>query len=449
MNLRKTSRGFRHGVIGLGTLALLGLTATCGAQNASSYRGPTHHPTITSFSVETPDETLTYPDYLIDLPDEHMTFIPFFDWLRPWEEQQPTYLVFDSSRIVKGGNAGAIVLETTDLVTFTAATDKGYAEQVMSAPVFFTACNPSFDTEFDENYAGPGSVVQDPTRPPGNLIMIYEAENHCPGGVNNPSYYATVGFARSSDGGKTWPAAANGPMGNAARHPILKGPIPEPATAGSPAMGDAIPSAFVDGGYIYVAYVYHAQGLFGDLIRVARARLHDSVREYDNDDHHGSSATPYGQLQFYKWNNGAFSQPGIGGEDSAVVPATGCLGTQMMPSISYNDELGLYMMIFVCNSFPVNGLAAWYYSTATSLELQDWSVPQPILNSKQTVTQPCNLAANPPNGAGFDGFYPSFMSPGAAPGHLRLTGRAFLLSGCDTGSQRAFASRKFKITVER
>jgi hypothetical protein len=91
----------------------------------------------------------------------------------------------------------AVVLETTDLQTFTFAS--GYSSQVMSVPVRFTTCNPTYDSEFDENYAGPGSVVQDPTRPAGNLIMIYEAENHCPGGVWQQPFYATVGFARSSD----------------------------------------------------------------------------------------------------------------------------------------------------------------------------------------------------------------------------------------------------------
>ena len=42
-------------------------------------------------------------------------------------------------------------------------------------------CNAAWANTFDENFAAPGSVVQDPTLPPGNLIMVYEAENHCPG----------------------------------------------------------------------------------------------------------------------------------------------------------------------------------------------------------------------------------------------------------------------------
>ena len=73
----------------------------------------------------------------------------------------------------------------------------------MAPPTAIDQCNPTYQTEFDGNYAAPGSVVQDPTLPPGNLIMLYEAENHCPGGVNQQPFYATVGFARSSDNGKT------------------------------------------------------------------------------------------------------------------------------------------------------------------------------------------------------------------------------------------------------
>ena len=53
----------------------------------------------------------------------------------------------------------------------------------MTAAWSFTTCKATYDPEFDLNYASPGSVVQDPTRPAGNFIMIYEAENHCPGAV--------------------------------------------------------------------------------------------------------------------------------------------------------------------------------------------------------------------------------------------------------------------------
>jgi len=400
------------------------------------------HLRITSFTVDDFDTALTYPSYLLDIPDEHVTFLPF--WARPFPLRGPdadSYLLFASSKVSPNGTGGAVVLQTSDLIHFFSTTLRGYAEQVMAPPLPINVCDGTHNQEFDENYAAPGSVLQDPTLPPGNLIMIYEAENHCPGGVNQHFFYATVGFARSSDGGRTWPAPVNSEFGNAQRHPVLKGAVPEPPSTSSSPLGDAIPSGFVDindrgEAYLYVTYGYHDGHPADQAIRVARAKLGD-VRDPDND--------RGGQLQFYKWYNGAFSQPGIGGLDSGVLPAGGCPGFQQMSEITYNDDLGQYLMVFVCNpSSP--GHAAWYYATATNLELQDWTTPQPIVNSELPVTSPCNT--NDTTGAKFDGFYPSFMSPRAAAGHTRLTGRAFFLNGCDTGLPRAFASRGFKITVE-
>ncbi len=138
-----------------------------------------------------------------------------------------SYLVFASSAVT-GASGGAVVLQTTNLQTFSSATERGYAEQVMTPPVDFRSCNDAYDNEFDENYAAPGSVLQDPTLPPGNLIMIYEAENHCPLGVHNPSFYATVGFTRSRDNGRSWPLPpANQEFGDAERRPIFKDFYPE------------------------------------------------------------------------------------------------------------------------------------------------------------------------------------------------------------------------------
>ena len=139
---------------------------------------------IKSISVG-PDQTLAYPSgpanppYLVDLPDEHTTVIP------PATASSP-YLVFAASKL-SGGTGGAVVLQTTDLKNFDFATALGYNRQVFAPPLPIDQCDTTHITEFDGNYAAPGSVVQDPTLPPGNLIIIYEAENHCPGGVYNPS----------------------------------------------------------------------------------------------------------------------------------------------------------------------------------------------------------------------------------------------------------------------
>src|SRR5512140_2052855 len=176
-----------------------------------------------AFSVG-PDETLSYPGTLTDLADEHTTIVP------P-APGSSAYRFFASSGI-QGASGGTVVLETTDLTNFTFAS--GYAAQVMKPPIAFTSCKSTYDPEFDLNYAAPGSVVQDPTLPPGNLIMIYEAENHCPGGVWQHDFYATVGFARSSDDGKTWPAPVDSELGGTNRYPVLKNAIPEPTVAETP-----------------------------------------------------------------------------------------------------------------------------------------------------------------------------------------------------------------------
>ena len=382
-------------------------------------------PAIKSFSVGS-DEALAWPNSLANIPDEHTTFIP------PATPSGP-YLVFAASKVT-GGTGGAVVLQTTDLVSFSFV--PGYNHQVMAPPVDITQCNAAYANEFDENYAAPGSVVQDPTLPAGNLMMFYEAENHCPAGVNQQPYYATVGFARSSDNGKTWPAPANAVMGGPDRHPILKSVNPQPATGGYTAMGNAIPSAFVDTNalgerYVYVVYGFNSGGFTpaaDGLMRVARAKLGENP------------------LTFLKWYNGSFSQPGIGGLDSGVMPSSGCSpnARQAMAEINYNDDLQLYLMVFVCESGPASArVAAWYYSTATSLDLQNWTAPQPIANSQFPLTTPCSAGGT---GQQFDGFYPSFMSPGAAAGHTRLTGKVFYQNGCDTGA-RAFTSRPFTITT--
>jgi uncharacterized protein (TIGR03437 family) len=406
-----------------GALALLVFPYRCQAQHAAIQ--------IKTFTVG-PDEALTYPDsssganHLAGLADEHTTFLP------PVVSGAP-YLVFGAAvtSATSAGDWGVVVLQTTDLKTFDFATSLGYNFPELTSALPFSKCKLSDNTEFDENYAAPGSVVQDPTMPAGNLIMLYEEENHCPGGVFQQPFYATVGFARSSDNGKTWPAPQSGALGGPSRHPVLQSPEPQPAVPHG-YLGNAIPSGFVDKSangdyYLYVAYTYFSTS--GQAVRVARAHL---------------GVDP---LTFLKWHNGSFSQPGIGGLDSAVTPSTGCAGTQQeSPEISYNDDLGLYLMIFKCYSGPASArVGSWYYSTATSLDLEDWTAPQSIQNSQYALTSPC---PGQTTGQDFDGFYPSTMSPGAASGHTKLTGYFFFSHvTCDLAS-RQFLSRAFTITTE-
>jgi uncharacterized protein (TIGR03437 family) len=409
-------------------LSLLARVPAAFAQQTPSLR-------IKSFSVG-PDQTLTYPDsssgpdQLAGLADEHTTFFS------PVASGAP-YLVFGAAAksATLPGIWGAVVLQTTDLKTFTFASNLGYNFPVLTSPVSFTQCNPTYETTFDENYAAPGSVLQDPTLPAGNLIMLYDTEQHCAGGVSQLPFYLSVGFARSSDNGRTWPAPESGALGGPSRHPVLQGPEPQP-TVTHGHLGDGIPSGFVDKSasgdyYLYVAYAYFSSnGESNDQsVRVARAKL---------------GADP---LTFLKWYNGSFSQPGIGGLDSAVTPSTGCGSTQQeSPEISYNDDLGLYLMIFECNSFPTSGfLGAWYYSTATRLDLEDWTAPRLIENSQYPLMLPC---PGQTTGQDFDGFYPSTISPGAASGHTKLTGYIFFTHITCNLAARQFLSRTFTIVAE-
>jgi hypothetical protein len=400
-----------------------------------------HPRTIASVSVG-PDQALVYPADLPGLPDEHTTFVPS-------ALGSNVYLVFAASRKGEGPD-GAVVLQTSNLKSFTYAAK--YQSPVMVPPIKFMTCKSTYDAEFDLNYSGPGSVVQDPTRPPGHMIMIYQAENHCPGGKWQRQFYATVGFARSTDFGKTWPIPIAGELGGKDRRPILKMPVPQPKTPPtSPIyMGNALPSAFVDEAnpkgehYIYVIYLFVGQlagGYLGDgYLRVARAKLDDDELKLDRPDR---------WVTFTKWYNGAFSQQGIGGLDSGVTPGRGCAGGQQSGQISYNDAIDQYLLTFVCVSLqgqPGNMKAyqaAWYYSTATSLDLQNWTTPQLIHNSEFPVTTGCAFDGS---GRSFDGWYPSFMSPDHPAGHLGETGQVFFMNGCETGKRR-FMSRAFSIAI--
>ncbi len=402
---------------------MLAACATGQKQNTQTAQNISSGTQNMTFSVG-PDETLNYPPSLTTLPDEHTTFF------QPTAGSD-TYTVFAATFPKTGG---AVVLGTEDLKTFTFPAGYSSSAPVMSPTLLFTKCKPSFDPQFDLNYSAPGSVVQDPTRSPGNLIMIYEAENHCPGGVWQQPFYATVGIARSSDNGKTWPQPVDSELGGTDRYVALKPSVPEPTTAEQPpmAMGDALPSAFVDGKYLYVTYSLSGPGHDG-FVRVARAALGGS-----------------GPLSFSKWYQGAFSQPGVGGLDSGMLPSKGCNGYQLDGQISYSDPLAKYLFTFVCVSYQkdANGTsqptqAAWYFSTATSLDTQNWTDPQMIQNSEFPAAGACGSDGN---GTLFDGWYPSFMSPKAALGHLSKEGQVFFMNGCNIG-KRTFMSRTFTITV--
>jgi hypothetical protein len=312
---------------------------------------------------------------------------------------------------------------------------------VLASPSTFSDCSFPPPSSFEQNYAAPGTVVHDPTQPAGHMIMIYEAEQHCDGTTFNHNFYASIGFARSSDHGRTWPEPA---PESTDRYPILQVAGPKPIAPGAPNMGDALPSAFVDSvprhcrerhdclppaHFLYVLYTDAGDSTTkpDGFLRVARAEL--------------GQPDPIG---FTKWYQGGWNGEGLGSPDSPVTTSKGCgtAAAQLMSQISYNDSLRLYMLTFVCVnvSNDVQTQGAWYFATASSLELQDWSTPILIAGSQFPISTACA------HGTSFDGWYPSFMSPGHEEGHLGLTGKVFFMNGCDGALGRTFMSRSFTIT---
>lgn len=409
-----------------------GLDASATAPDTASTETASLDNAVSSGVLSVGAETaLVYPSGLSTLPDEHTSYL---------RTASGDYLVFAASRTPSSGTGvtGALVMQTSDFATFTLASGFGSAALgglVLDAPSPFGDCGFAGPGSFEQNYAAPGSVVRDPTLPAGNLIMLYEAEQHCFGGQYDFNFFASVGLARSTDEGKTWP-----PPGAADRYAVLQVPGPKPSATPAPAQGDAIPSAFVDdvapGNFLYVVYQNAgAASIAPDgYLRVARVQLGQS-----------------GELALSKWYQGSFSQPGIGGLDSPITSERGCGGSgyQSGAQISYVEPLQRYLLTFVCVKLEMTSSgkyapyqAGWYYATASSLEAQDWTTPVPIDGSAGPVAAAPTTGC--PNGADFDGWYPSFVTPGKAPGRLGRSGLVLFLNGCDGGSSgRVFASRPF------
>ena len=333
----------------------------------------------------------------------------------------------------------------------------GYATPALTSPKPFGQCatvgDPGgLDSEFDENYAAPGSVLQDPTLPDGNLMMIYEGENHCrvdpsDGTVYNVQpYYATAGFARSSDNGVNWPppGLTPGPF----RYSILGGPSDKPPydPASITAVGDAIPSAYIKGSCLYVVYANHPAPTETNRaigIQIARVQL--------------GSDPLFFQKYLVTSGVGSFSSAGMGGAGTNVIPFTSiggtqttptCTGTQFQPGLSFNQFLGRYLMTMVCEVSSTAGQLGWFFSTATSLDAEDWTMPQLIANSQFTTTTPCKGQPDTSPSTYFNGWYPSFYSPNLATGRTGKNGLAFYLDGCNLDPDRMFKSRTFTVTAD-
>lgn len=261
---------------------------------------------------------------LLFVPDEHISYRSqadggFITW-------------------VSGG--GTLCFTTPDMLTLTPV------RELSGVPASVLTPSGPGTTAFDADYAGSGSVF--PASNGTDLLMIYHAENHLFSGVHYPGtpFYASIGLARSKDGGLTWQREGQ----------ILTGHDPQQPTQAATGAGALTPSAIETGGYIYVLFreidlQSQVQGL-----AIARALI-------------ASDGAP-GSWQ--KLHQGAFSTPGLGGD---VTPLQLVLdpndpGDVRQPFVSYNTYLQAFLLTIVGNG----GIYL-----ATSRDLLTWSAGQVVL----------------------------------------------------------------------
>lgn len=110
---------------------------------------------------------------------------------------------------------------------------------------------------------------------------------------------------------------------------------------------------------------------------------------------------------------------------------------------------------------PTHQSSAWFYSTIDALGDQSkWSVPKQITGSWATWTHHDDLPAEARCPV-FNGYYPTLMSLGQAPGRLRTSGYVFYLWGSLGACQsdllpkgeelpdRKYSSRQFRIVTSQ
>ncbi|MGH2597848.1 MAG: hypothetical protein ACRDJ9_00520 [Dehalococcoidia bacterium] len=170
-------------------------------------------------------------------------------------------------------------------------------------------------TGFDSDYAAFGSVLPDPRT--GELIGFFHAEQ-----CDRDNYTASIGAARSGDGGVSWQRTGAVITGRRSTDSCDKS---SPRGAGQPSVAHV-------GDYLYLYYTDWG-GDIPDQIHLARAPI--------------SSATEPGAWS--KYYQGSFSEPGLGGDSTPVIrrPEPVDQGVYAAnASVSYNTYLHRYLAVF-------------------------------------------------------------------------------------------------------
>lgn len=227
----------------------------------------------------------------------------------------------------------------------------------------------------DPGYAGFGTVL--PSENNHQLLSFYHTETYDWQGIGHDpgKYWAQIAFATSDNGGLNWNKQGV----------VITGRDPKPATPQRSANGAGMPITIAHDGYLYTFYsdwrTLQGQATGADEIHVARAAINTNGKP-------GS---------WFKYFNGNFSEPGLGGMSTAVIKRPVAYPNSSYTSlgnITFNKAINAFIAIITSND-------AFYY--ALSKDLINWTdaVPfftYPVMNSQLKNGDPWYL-------------YPSFISP--------------------------------------
>jgi hypothetical protein len=189
---------------------------------------------------------------------------------------------------------------------------------------------PGFPGSFDGDYAGVGGIVVDEDRK--HVIALYHAEDHAGMpriGYNKvPGFYASVGLATSTDGGRSFRKVG----------PILTSNAPKNPEGGHPAqgLGDPTVCRSRDGQYLMAYYSEHSR-VDGRGVQIGLARSPVSAG--------GRPGT------WRKFLEGSFSQPGLGGKETPVIGMQKIQADAHNPSVVYVEPFRKYVMVFCCLAY--------------------------------------------------------------------------------------------------
>lgn len=189
----------------------------------------------------------------------------------------------------------------------------------------------------------------------GRLAGFFHAESHWyPRSTYGYLAYKSLGVAYSSDSGKTWSAPVQ----------ILKHQQDKPATAAWSGLGDACVIYNKLKGKFYTYYAPSS-----GLAAICMA----------------SSSDPTGAAgSWQKWYRGSFSQPGIGGAESAISNLSSKPGGN--PSVHWNTYLNSFVMAW-------HGWDGKIY-ISTSADGESWEAPRLLLEDGAKAWYPVMIGTS-------------------------------------------------------